>query len=103
VVAQVAVQLHARSIRRAGCMTRGPGPPCWACWESEKCAHLARLNAACMVARPFSRRYPGGITSEVSVSRRRRSPSARSALLLEASLAQLKEPLGRSSMSRGQG
>ena len=52
-VAQVAVQLHARSIRRAGCMTRGPGPPCRACWESEKCAHMARLHAACMAARPF--------------------------------------------------
>jgi hypothetical protein len=55
VVAQVAVQLHARSIRRAGCMTRGPGPQCSACWESEKCAHLARLYAACMAARPFAR------------------------------------------------
>jgi hypothetical protein len=55
VVAQVAVQLHARSIRRAGCMTRGPRPPCWACWESEKCAHLVRLHAACMAARPFAR------------------------------------------------
>jgi hypothetical protein len=55
VVAQVAVQLHARSIRRAGCMTRGSGPPCRACWESEKCAHLARLHAACMAARPFAR------------------------------------------------
>jgi hypothetical protein len=54
-VAQVAVQLLARSIRRAGCMTRGPGPPCWACWKSEKCAHLARLHAACRVARPFAR------------------------------------------------
>jgi hypothetical protein len=43
------------------------------------------------------------VTSEVSVSRRRRSPSARSALLSEAPLAQLKGPLGRSSMSRGQG
>jgi hypothetical protein len=52
-VARVAVLLHARSIRRAGCMTRGPRPPCWACWESEKRAHLARLHAACMVARPF--------------------------------------------------
>jgi hypothetical protein len=41
------------------------------------------------------------VTSEVSVSRRRRSPSARSALLSEAPLAQLKGPLGRSSMSRG--
>jgi hypothetical protein len=29
VVAQVAVQLLACSIRRAGCATRGPGPPCW--------------------------------------------------------------------------
>jgi hypothetical protein len=53
VVAQVAVQLHARSIRRAGCMTRGPGPPHWACRESEKRVHLARLHAACMAARPF--------------------------------------------------
>jgi hypothetical protein len=32
------------------------------------------------------------VTSEVSVSRRRRSPSARSALPLKASLAQLKNP-----------
>jgi hypothetical protein len=40
-VARVAVQLLARSIRRAGCMTRGPGPPCWACWKLEKCVHLA--------------------------------------------------------------
>jgi hypothetical protein len=54
VVAQVAVRLHARSIRRAGCMTRGPGPPCRACWGSEKCAHLAWLHAACMAARPFA-------------------------------------------------
>jgi hypothetical protein len=53
VVAQVVVQLQARSIRRAGCMTCGLGPPGWACWESEKRAHLARLHAACMVARPF--------------------------------------------------
>jgi hypothetical protein len=55
VVAQVAVQLHARSIRRAGCMTRGSGPPCRACWESEKRAHLAWLHAACTAARPFAR------------------------------------------------
>jgi hypothetical protein len=52
-VARVAVQLLAQSIRRAGCVTRGPGPPCWACWESEKRAHLALLHAACMAARPF--------------------------------------------------
>jgi hypothetical protein len=32
-VARVAVQLLARSNRRAGCMTRGPGPPCWARWS----------------------------------------------------------------------
>jgi hypothetical protein len=32
------------------------------------------------------------VTSEVSVSRRRRSPSARSALPLKASLAQLRNP-----------
>ena len=54
-VAQVAVQLHARSIRRAGCMTRRPGSPCRACWESEKRAHLAWLHAACTAARPFAR------------------------------------------------
>jgi hypothetical protein len=54
-VARAAVQLLARSIPRAGCMTRGPGPPCWARWKSEKCAHLARLHAACMAARPFAR------------------------------------------------
>jgi hypothetical protein len=54
-VARVAVQLLARSIRRAGCMTRGPGPPCWARWKSERCAHLARSHAACMAARPFTR------------------------------------------------
>jgi hypothetical protein len=54
-VAQVAVQLHARSIRCAGCMTRGSGPPCRACWESERRAHLAWLHAACTAARPFAR------------------------------------------------
>jgi hypothetical protein len=32
-VARVVVQLLARSNRRAGCMTRGPGPPCWARWS----------------------------------------------------------------------
>jgi hypothetical protein len=55
VVAQMAVWLHAQSIRRAGCMTRGSGPPCRACWESEKRAHLAWLHAACTAARPFAR------------------------------------------------
>jgi hypothetical protein len=40
------------------------------------------------------------VTSEVSVSWRSRSPSARSALLSEAPLAELKEPLGCPSMSR---
>jgi hypothetical protein len=54
-VVRVAVQLLARSDRRAGCMTRGRGPPCWACWKSERCAHLAWLHAACMAARPFVR------------------------------------------------
>jgi hypothetical protein len=52
---RVAVQLLARSNRRAGCMTRGPGPPCWVRWKSKGCAHLARLHAACMAARPFTR------------------------------------------------
>jgi hypothetical protein len=37
-VARVAVQLLARGNRRAGCMTRGPGPPCWVRWKSEGCA-----------------------------------------------------------------
>jgi hypothetical protein len=40
------------------------------------------------------------VMSEVSVSRRRRSPSARSALSPEVSLAQLKKTLDRSAMSR---
>jgi hypothetical protein len=40
------------------------------------------------------------VTSEVSISRRHRSPSARSALPPEASLAQFKETLGRSAMSQ---
>jgi hypothetical protein len=39
------------------------------------------------------------VTSEVPVSRRHRSPSARSALPPKASLAQLKKTLGRSAMS----
>ena len=52
---RVAVQLLARSDRRAGCMTRGRGLPCWARWKSERCTHLARLHAACMAARPFAR------------------------------------------------
>jgi hypothetical protein len=52
---RVAVQLLARSDRRAGCMTRGRGPPCWACWKSERCAHLAWLHVACMADRPFVR------------------------------------------------
>jgi hypothetical protein len=30
---RVAVQFLARSKRRAGCMTCGPGPPCWLCWS----------------------------------------------------------------------
>jgi hypothetical protein len=50
VVARVAVQLLARSDRRAGCMTRGRELPCWVRWKSERCAHLARLHAACMAA-----------------------------------------------------
>jgi hypothetical protein len=54
-VARVAVQLLARSNRQAGCMTRGPGPPCWVCWKSKGRAHLERLHAACMVVRPFTR------------------------------------------------
>jgi hypothetical protein len=32
-VVRVAVQLLARSNRCAGCMTCGPGPPCWARWS----------------------------------------------------------------------
>jgi hypothetical protein len=52
---RVAVQLLARSNRRAGCMTREPGPPRRVRWKSEGCAHLARLHAACMAARLFTR------------------------------------------------
>jgi hypothetical protein len=55
---RVAVQLLARSDRRASCMTRGRGPPCWVPWKSEGRAHLARLHAACMAARSFAR-WPG--------------------------------------------
>jgi hypothetical protein len=36
---RVAVQLLVRSDRRAGCMTRGRGPPRWARWKSEGRAH----------------------------------------------------------------
>jgi hypothetical protein len=54
VVARVAMQLLTRSKRRTGCTTRGPGPLCRACWESEERAHLARLHAACMAAHPFA-------------------------------------------------
>jgi hypothetical protein len=54
-VARAAVQLLARSIRRPGCMTRGSRLPCWARWKSERYAHLARLHATCMAARPFTR------------------------------------------------
>jgi hypothetical protein len=56
VVARVAVQLLARRDRRAGCRTRGRGPPRWVRWKSEGRAHLARLPAACMAARPFAHR-----------------------------------------------
>jgi hypothetical protein len=54
-VVRVAVQLLARSDRRAGCVTRGRGPPRRVRWKSEGRAHLARLHAACMAARPFAR------------------------------------------------
>jgi hypothetical protein len=52
---RAAVQLLARSDRRAGCMTRRRGPPCRVCWKSEGRTHLARLHAACMATRPFAR------------------------------------------------
>jgi hypothetical protein len=52
---RVAVQLLTRSNRHAGCMTRGPGPPCWVRWKSKGRAHLARLHAACMAVRPSTR------------------------------------------------
>jgi hypothetical protein len=54
-VERAAVQLHARSNRRAGCMTCGPGPPCWVHWKSKGRAHLARLHADCMAIHPFTR------------------------------------------------
>jgi hypothetical protein len=52
---RVAVQLHARSNQRAGCMTCGPGPPCWVRWKLKGRAHLARLHADCMAIHPFTR------------------------------------------------
>jgi hypothetical protein len=52
---RVAVQLLARSNRRAGCMTRGPGPPCWVRWKLERRTHLARLHATYTAVRPFTR------------------------------------------------
>jgi hypothetical protein len=52
---RVVVQLLARSDRRAACVTRGRGPPCWVRWKLEGRTHLARLHAACMAARPFAR------------------------------------------------
>jgi hypothetical protein len=52
---RVAVQWLARSNRRAGCMTRGPRPPCWVRWKSKGRAHLVLLHAACMAARLFIR------------------------------------------------
>jgi hypothetical protein len=55
-VARGAMQLLARSNRHAGCMTCGPGPPCWARWSRRGCTHLARLHADCMAVRPFTRR-----------------------------------------------
>jgi hypothetical protein len=52
---RVAVQLLARSNQHAGCMTRGPRPPCWTHWKSEGRAHLVRSHAACTAVRPFTR------------------------------------------------
>jgi hypothetical protein len=80
---RVAVQLLARSDRRADCMTRGRGPPCWACWKSERCAHLAWLHAACMAARPFirwSERKWGGACNRWAVACTARGGLASSAL-----------------------
>jgi hypothetical protein len=53
VVAQVAVQLLACSIRRAGLRDAWAWAPMLACRESEKRVHLARWHAACMAARLF--------------------------------------------------
>jgi hypothetical protein len=55
VLAQVAVQLLARSNRRAGYMMCGPGPPMLDASESKGCAPLVRLHVACMAVRPFTR------------------------------------------------
>jgi hypothetical protein len=55
VLAQVAVQFLARSNRRVGYMTCGPGPPCWTRRSRKGVPPLVRLHAACMAVRPFIR------------------------------------------------
>jgi hypothetical protein len=54
-VARVAVQLLARSNRRAGCMTCGPGSSCLARWSQRGAPTWRRLHADCMAVRPFTR------------------------------------------------
>jgi hypothetical protein len=71
---------------------------------AEPCFFLISSTKTCLVDylnRFTERELPHAkVTSEVSISRRSRSPSARSALLFEAPLAWLKESLSRSLMSR---
>jgi hypothetical protein len=69
-VARVAVQFLARSNRRTGYMTCGPGPPCWT-RRSRKGAPLVRLHAACMAVRlsPASLGKSGGMLVTAGQSR----------------------------------
>jgi hypothetical protein len=55
VLAQVAVQFLARSNRRVGYMTCGPGPPCWTRRSRKGVPPLVWLHAACMAVRSFIR------------------------------------------------
>jgi hypothetical protein len=55
VVAQAAVQLYARRIWRAGCMTCGPGPPGWACWESGSASTWRGCMPPAWLSIPFTR------------------------------------------------
>jgi hypothetical protein len=64
------------------------------------CFEYQDLFVGSRIAHPSESYLSRKVMSEVSVSWRRRSPSARSALPLKASLAQLKRTLGRSAMSR---
>jgi hypothetical protein len=56
-VARVAVRFLARYDRCAGCMTRGSGPPCWACRSRKG----APLQCGCMPPARRSALSPAGL------------------------------------------